>query len=72
MCRISKETILKANAKMKRYTIGQSRKNDDTNSFTVATHVHGRVYSNTLTVERVNDIFGRALTNMDARHGKTL
>lgn len=72
MCKISEDTILKANARMKSYKIGQSGRKVTSKSFTVDTCVNGRVYSNTFTEEKVNAIFSRALTNMEARNGKTL
>lgn len=72
MCKISENTILKANARMRDYKIGQGHKSDRSGSFTVEAHIHGKTYSHTFTEEKVNAIFGRALNNMDARHGKTL
>ena len=71
MCRVSEKTILKANARMKEYRIGQNRK-VSSDGFTVNTHVHGKTYSHTFTEDNVNAIFGRALSNMESRHGKTL
>lgn len=72
MCKISEDTILKANARMKSYKIGQGERKVVSKSFTVDTRVNGRVYSNTFTEEKVNAIFSRALTNMEARNGKAL
>lgn len=72
MCKISEKTILKANARMKSYRIGQSHKISKSGSFTVATNVHGKVYSHTFTEEGINAMFGRALKNMESRHDKAL
>lgn len=71
MCKVSEKTILKANARMKEYKIGQN-KNVSSDSFTVKTYVHGRTYSRTFTEDNVNAIFGRALSNMESKHGKAL
>lgn len=71
MCKVSEKTILRANARMKDYKIGQN-KNVPSDGFTVYTHVHGRTYSHTFTEDNVNAIFGRVLSSMESRHGKAL
>lgn len=63
MCKVSEKTILKANARMREYRIGQNKK-VSSDGFTVNTHVHGRTYSHTFTEDNVNAIFGRAISNM--------
>ena len=45
MCKVSEETILKANERMRKYKIGQNNKNVSPMGFTVDTHVQGKTYS---------------------------
>lgn len=49
MCKVSEETILKANERMRKYKIGQNNKNVSPMGFTVDTHVQGKTYSQTFT-----------------------
>lgn len=70
MCKVSEETILKANERMRKYKIGQNTKDVSPMGFTVDTHVHGKTYSQTFTENSINAIFGRILNNR--RHGKAL
>lgn len=42
MCKVSEETILKANERMRKYKIGQNNKNVSPMGFTLDTHVQGK------------------------------
>lgn len=44
MCKVSEETILKANERMRKYKIGQNNKNVSPMGFTVDTHVQGKTH----------------------------
>lgn len=70
MCKVSEETILKANERMRKYKIGQNNKNVSPMVFTVDTHVQGKTYSQTFTENSINAIFERVLSNR--QHGKAL
>lgn len=69
MCKVSEETILRANDRMRKYKIGQGQATAPA-SITVNTHVHGRTYRRTFTEKYLNDIFGRILSSRE--HGKAL
>lgn len=69
MCKVSEETILKVNERMRKYKIGQNSKTPST-GFTVNTYVQGKTYSQTFTEERLNTIFGHILSNR--KYGKAL
>lgn len=69
MCKVSEETILKANERMRKYKIGQKREIQST-GFTVNTHVQGKTYSQTFTEDGINAIFGRILNAR--KYGKAL
>lgn len=62
MCKVSEETILKANERMRKYKIGQNNKNVSPMGFTVDTHVQGKTYSQTFTENSINAIFERVLS----------
>lgn len=70
MCKVSEETILRANEKMRKYKIGQNLKKVSSKGFTVNTQVHGKTYSQTFTENSINAIFKRVLSNR--QYGKTL
>lgn len=70
MCKVSEETILKANERMRKYKIGQNNKNVSPMGFTVYTHAQGKTYSQTFTENSINAIFERVLSNR--QHGKAL
>lgn len=72
MCKVSKKTILNANARMKNYKIGQGSGECRSEGFIVATSIHGKTYSHTFTEEKVNAMFARALSKMESRYGKAL
>ncbi len=70
MCKVSEETILKANERMRKYKIGQNNKNVSPMGFTLETQVQGKTYSQTFTENSINAIFERVLSNR--QHGKAL
>lgn len=71
MCKVSIDTILKANERMAQYKIG-SLKNKRTDDILVSTNMLGKTYRRRFTIEQVNKTFMQALKQVSTINGKTL